>query len=74
MPLNTDKVASIILDQGEEIEERREGYRKKILHIVCDIIEYEWQHRVQATNIQQKINEKCKEAGSFLIEKEEKEK
>lgn len=68
MPLNDKKIISIILDQCSEIEERCEGYREEIIDVISDVIEYERQHRVQGTNIQQKINDKCSAAGRFLSE------
>ena len=69
MPLNDTKIISIILEQCNRLEERRDGYREEITAAVTDIIQYERLHRVQATNIQQKINDKCNAVGSFLAEK-----
>jgi hypothetical protein len=66
MPLNDRKIISIILEQCSEIEERCEGYREEITDVITEIIEYERQHRVQGTNIQKKINDKCNAAGRFL--------
>lgn len=66
MPLNDKKIVSIILEQGVGIEERCEGYRNEIVEVIADILEYERGHRVSATNIQQKINDKCNAAGRFL--------
>ena len=68
MPLNDKKIISIILEQCSDIEERCEGYREEIIDVISDIIEYERQHRVQGTNIQKKINDKCNAAGRFLSE------
>lgn len=69
MPLNDKKIISIILEQCSHIEERCKGYRAQIIDLITDIIEYERQHRVQGTNIQKKINDKCNAAGRFLSEK-----
>lgn len=66
MPLNDKKVISIILEQCGEIEERCEGYRDEVVDVISDILTYERSHRVAATNIQKKINEKCNAAGRFL--------
>ncbi len=71
MPLNDKKIISIILEQCSEIEERCDGYREEILHVISDILEYERGHRVSAINIQQKINDKCNAAARFLIENQE---
>jgi hypothetical protein len=69
MPLNDKKIISIILEQGRSIPERCEGYREEILEVITDIISYERSHRVEATNIQKKINDKCDAAARFLTEK-----
>lgn len=66
MPLNDKKVISIILEQCNKIEERCEGYREEIIEVISDILKYERSHRVSATNIQKKINEKCNAAARFL--------
>jgi hypothetical protein len=69
MPLNDRKIISIIFEQCREVEERCKGYQKEIIEIITDIINYERQHRVQATNIQQKISDKCNAAARFLAKK-----
>lgn len=66
MPLNDRKIISIILEQCAGIEERCSGYREEIIGVVTDILEYERGHRVSATNIQQKINDKCNTAARYL--------
>ena len=66
MPLNDRKVISIILEQCKDIEERCEGYRAEIIEVISDILQYERDHRVSATNIQKKINDKCNAAAGFL--------
>lgn len=68
MPLNDKKIISIILEQCEEIEERCDGYREELIEVISDILEYERGHRVSATNIQKKINDKCNTAARFLAE------
>ena len=72
MPLNDKKVISIILEQCDSIEERCDGYRQEIVELISDILEYERSHRVSATNIQQKINDKCNAAAQFVIEQRRK--
>jgi len=69
MPLNDRKIISIILEQTRGIEERCEGYRETIVDVMTDILSYERQHRVSATTIQKKINDKCNAAARFLTEK-----
>ena len=54
MPLNENKIISIILDECKTINERCEGYREELVDVITDIITAERQHRVQGMNIQQK--------------------
>lgn len=68
MPLNDRKIISIILDECNSVDERCKGYRKELVQVISDIITAERQHRVQYTNVQQKINDKCNAAGRFLAE------
>lgn len=67
MPLNDRKIISIILEQCSGLEERCEGYREEITEVISEILEYERGHRVSATNIQKKINDKCNTAARFLV-------
>ncbi len=66
MPLNNKKIISIILEQCGGIEERCDGYREEIIQVVSDILGYERAHRVSATNIQKRINDKCNATAQFL--------
>lgn len=69
MPLNDKKIITIILEQCAGIEERCNGYREEIVEVISDILEYERGHRVSATNIQKKINDKCDAAARLLTER-----
>ena len=66
MPLIQKKIISIISDQCQNLETRCNGYRKEIYNSIADILLLEWQHRIRAINIQQKINDKCDATGRFL--------
>ena len=66
MPLNELKIITIILDECESIEERCNGYREELVETITEILALERQHRVQPTNIQQKVSDKCNAAGNFL--------
>lgn len=67
MPLGDRRIISIILEESAEVEERCEGYREEIIEVISEILEHERSHRVSATNIQKKINEKCNTAARFLV-------
>ena len=66
MPLNQQKIITIILDECKSIEERCAGYKEELVEVITEIIAAERQHRVQNTYIQQRINDKCSAAGDFL--------
>ena len=68
MPLNERKIIGIIIEECNTIEERCTGYRGELVETVTDIINLERQHRVQGTNIQQKVNDKCNATGRYLAE------
>lgn len=68
MPLNERKIISIILEECKKVPQRSNGYRRVIIDTLSDIIQAERQHRVQGTNIQQRINDKCRAAGQSLAE------
>ena len=69
MPWNDRKIISIILKECDGLEERFDGYGKEITGAVADILQYERQHRVSATNIQKKINDKCNATARLLLSK-----
>jgi hypothetical protein len=66
MPLNDRKIISIILEECAELEERCDGYREELIDVISEILEYERGHRVSATNIQKKINDKFNATARFL--------
>lgn len=69
MPPNNKKMISIILEECRGIEERCDGYREEIIEAITDILQDERNHRVSATNIQKKINDKCNATARFLARK-----
>ena len=66
MPLNDRKIISIILEECGGIDERCDGYREELIEVISEILEYERAHRVAATNIQKKINDKFNATARFL--------
>lgn len=66
MPMNDRKIISIILEECAVIEERCDGYKEEVVEVISEILEYERGHRVSATNIQKKINDKCNATARFL--------
>jgi len=66
MPLNQNKIISIILEQCQDIEERCRGYHNEVLNVVAEILILESLHRTNKLNIQQKINDKINATGLFL--------
>ena len=68
MPSSNMKVFHVVMEEVETIEERREGYREELVSAIAEIIEAERQHQIRGTNIQQKVNDRCNDAGGFLYE------
>jgi len=67
MPLNERKIIHIILEECKNLPERCDGYRALVIETVSEIIQTERLHRVQATNVQQKITDKCNATAQFLV-------
>lgn len=66
MPLNEKKILEILLTECDAVEKRCKGYRKELIETITDVITYEQQHRIQATNIKQKVSDKCNALAVFL--------
>jgi hypothetical protein len=69
MPLNERKIIQIILDQCTQVQERCQGYRQELIETISEIVSEERRNRVQATNIQVKVNDKISASGRFLASK-----
>ncbi|SFU78177.1 hypothetical protein SAMN02799631_02244 [Methylobacterium sp. 174MFSha1.1] len=72
MPLNGKLVAQLIFQEIDKLEERCPGYRHEFKETLGDILDYERQHKISATNIQQNINSKCNAMGRFLADRMQK--
>ena len=69
MSFNAEKMAKLILNECESIENRCDGYRKKVLDAIVEILNAEREHKAQKTNIQQQVDTACHAAGDFLARK-----
>lgn len=69
MPKNDKKIMSIIHEECAGLEDRCEGYSDEIFDVINHILQHEREHRVSATHIQKKINDKCNAAAGFLVSK-----
>ena len=69
MSFNAEKMAKLILNECESIENRCGGYRKKVLDAIVEILNAEKDHKVQKTKIQQQVDTACHAAGDFLERK-----
>lgn len=73
MSYNEEKMRDIILDRYPSIEERCEGYRDILFKTTIeDILTAEKEHSLQRTNIQQKVDDICAEAGEYLYQHQSK--
>ena len=66
MSFNAEKLASLIQNECSSIEERCDGYKKKVLDGIIEILKAEKEHLTQKTNIQQKVDSACHVIGDFL--------
>ncbi len=69
MSYNKEKMVKMILNECESIEERCDGYRKKVLEAIVEILSAEREHQAQRTTIQKQVNQACHKAGDFLARK-----
>ena len=69
MSFNPEKMANIILNECESIEEKCEGYKEKLVRVIVEIISTEKEHSVRGIRIQKEINKICDNAGDFLMKK-----
>ena len=66
MPVNRVKLAQILLEECEGIEERCSGYGKNIKTLLAEIIELERANESSRTNIQQQISDKLEAEAMHL--------
>ena len=70
MPMNEQKVISILLEEVDEAPERCEGYRDELKDTIAEIVTLEHSNRRQRINIQQKVDDKCNATGVWLAGKQ----
>jgi len=68
MPLASQRVLRIIFDECNEREERFRGYHKELIETLSEIIQLERDHRVQGTNIRQRVADKIAALGRLIAE------
>lgn len=68
MSFNPQKMANIILDECQCIEDKYDGYRNKIINAIVQILQFEKDHKVQKTDIIQKIKGVCVNTGNYKRE------
>jgi hypothetical protein len=68
MPLASKRVLSIILEECKKRQERFPGYREELIQTLSEIIQLERDHRVQGTNIRQRIADKVGALGRLIAE------
>jgi len=69
MPLNERKIIGILMEECAKVGERYDGYQADLVHAISDIMAAEQAHRVQRTNIQQKVNDVVNATGQLLADK-----
>ena len=66
MPANDQKIVSIMFSEIEAIDERCDGYRDQLKDTVSDIIAFVREHKINRTNVDQKVADKISATGRFL--------
>lgn len=68
MPLASKRVLNIILEECRTRDERFPGYRQELVETLSEIIQLEREHRVQGTNIRQRIADKIGALGRLIVD------
>jgi hypothetical protein len=68
MPLASQRVLAIIFEEAKKCDQRFPGYHKELILTLGDIIQLERDHRVQGTNIRQRIADKIGALGHLIAE------
>lgn len=68
MPLPSQRVLRIILEECGSCDERFPGYQQELIETLSEIIQLERDHRVQGMNIRQRIADKIGALGRLLAE------
>ena len=66
MPANNQKIVSIMFSEIDAIDERCDGYRDQLKYAVADIIAFVREHKINRTNVDQKVADKISATGRFL--------
>lgn len=66
MPLHSKRVQSIIAEECKNAPNRFKSYHKELLLTLADVIQLEHNHRVQGTNVRQKIGDKIAALGQLI--------
>ena len=68
MPLASQRVLTIMFDECKKRDQRFPGYQKELISTLSDIIQLERDHRVQGTNIRQRISDKIDALGRLIAD------
>jgi hypothetical protein len=68
MPLASQRVLTIIFDECKNRDQRFPGYHKELISTLSDIIQLERDHRVQGTNIRQRVADKIDALGRLIAD------
>jgi uncharacterized protein YqeY len=72
MPLNSQRVLAIIMEECKERDERFPGYHKELRETLAEILQLERDHRVQGTNIKQRVTDKIGALGRLIADSQRK--
>lgn len=67
MPVNQRRLAEIMLEQCEHVEERCPGYRGAVIDHLIGILDAEYSHKTGGgINIRKRVMAQCEALGRFL--------
>jgi hypothetical protein len=66
MPLHSKRVMTIITDECNKIAPRFGGYNNQLLQTLAEILQLERNHRVQGTNVRQKVSDQIAALGDLI--------
>ena len=66
MAYNDTKILQVLKDELSEVEDRCDGYKRELLHLLAEVLNLERDHMIARTNIVQKIADEVNTVGMFL--------
>ena len=66
MPFKDPKVVQVLLAETSKIQERCDGYREEMRHLLADVLNFEREHEIVRGPVVKKIEDKVNGLGALL--------